>query len=252
MEKLSVLIITLNEMERIEKCLKSVSWADERIVVDAVSTDGTAETARRLGAKVLLRKWEGHVSQRRFAIGQASNDWVLFLDADETVSEDLKMDIQNRVGKESVAGYRINRLNHFMGKPVLHCGWHPDWVLRCFNRRNAYLPDVRAHEGIDVNGSVSKLNGQLIHHSYDEIRDYLYKMNLSTSLEVEDKLKRLSNKPIRWTDWIFHPWSRFHRMFFVKKGYLDGKIGFLVCVLSSLYLFVLYAKMWERQRKKVG
>jgi len=249
-EKISALVITLNEIRHIETCLKSVSWADEMVVVDAGSTDGTVEAARRLGAVIFHRDWQGYVSQRRFALERASNDWVLFLDADETVTEALKNDIRKRLGKESCSGYRINRLNHFTGKPVLHCGWHPDWVLRCFNRRFADFPDVRIHEGIRVEGGVSELNGMLLHHSYDSIQDYILKMNRYTSLEVEDKLQRLSDKPIRWHDWILHPFSRFHRMFVVKKGYQDGKIGLLVSLLSSLYLFVLYAKMWEHQNGK--
>ncbi len=245
--KISALVITFNEIRHIEACLRSVSWADETIVVDAGSTDGTVEAARRLGAVVFHHEWQGYVTQRRFALDKASHDWVLFLDADETVTEELKNDIRKRHGKESCNGYRINRLNHFMGKPVLHCGWHPDWVLRCFNRRFAYLPEVSIHEGIRVGGEVSALNGMLLHDSYDSIQDYISKMNRYTSLEVEDKLKRLSDKPIRWHDWILHPLSHLYRMFILKKGYQDGKTGLLVSLLSSLYLFILYAKMWEHQ-----
>src|SRR4030042_5962705 len=116
----SALIIALNEEDHIASCLESVTWADEVIVVDAGSTDRTAQIASRMGAKVLCHPWEGYAPQRRFALENAHNEWILVLDADEIVSEKLRKEIQERGGKESVSGYTLLRLNHFIGRPVMH------------------------------------------------------------------------------------------------------------------------------------
>jgi len=248
MSKISVVIITKNEAKHIRNCLGSVRWADEIIVVDSGSTDETAEIAKSMGAQVFYHKWEGYVQQREFAIQQTSSEWILVIDADEVVTSELKKEIQSRVGKEVCNGYYINRLNHFLRHQVKHCGWYPDKILRLFRKDKVKLPAVSIHEGFIVEGEIKNLHGFLLHFSYDSLQEYFEKMNRYTSLEVQDKLKRISNRSIKWYDLIFHPFSRFIRMYFVKEGYKDGVIGLTVCIVSTIYLFVLYAKMWEYQR----
>ncbi len=245
---ISAIVITKNEEKGIFQCIKSLSWADEVIVVDAESTDSTCRIAKDLGAEVIVRPWQGYVAQRRFAISKARGDWILFVDADEVVTDELREDILARVGREEYSGYYINRKNHFLSRPVNHCGWAPDFVLRCFKKDAVSIPDVRIHEGFQILGETSKLKGDLLHFSYGSISEYFDKMNRYTSLEVEDKLERIGNKKILWYDILFHSLSRFFRMYFVRKGYKDGQTGFLVCFFSSVYLFVLYAKIWEQQK----
>jgi glycosyltransferase involved in cell wall biosynthesis len=247
---LSVVIIARNAENRIRDCLESVSWADEIVLVDSGSMDRTADIAREMGARTISHGWEGYVSQRRFALSQASHEWVLSLDADERVSPELAADIRNRAGRETADGYRISRLNHLLGKPIRHCGWAPDPVLRCFRKSKAVLPEVRVHEGFDVAGTVGRLDGLLLHYSYDTLFEYYQKMNEYTTLEAEDKQQRTAGRRIRWHDLILHPLSRFWRMYIARKGFLDGWHGFLVCQLSAFYLLVLYAKIWEMQRRE--
>jgi len=248
MSKISVVIITKNEAEHIRNCFDSVQWADEIIVVDSGSTDKTVEIAKSMGAKVFSHKWEGHVQQRRFAVEQVSSEWVLVIDADEVVTQELKEEIQSRVGKEACNGYYLNRLNYFLHRPVRHCGWFPDKILRLFLKSRAWMPEVSVHEGFIVEGRIKSLHGFLLHFSYDSLQEYFEKMNRYTSLEIQDKLKRISNRSIKWYDFIFHPLSRFIRMYFVKEGYKDGAIGLVVCIVSTIYLVVLYAKMWKYQK----
>jgi glycosyltransferase involved in cell wall biosynthesis len=226
-----------------------VNWADEVIVIDSGSRDSTVDIARASGARVVFHPWQGFVHQRRFALSQAANDWVLSIDADEVVTEELRRSIQSSVGKSRFNGYVVQRLNHFWGKPIKHCGWHPDMVLRCFRKSTARLADVSIHEGFDVEGDVDVLDGYLLHYSYDSLKDYFEKMNRYTSLEVMDKKRRMSNKRLHGYDLIFHSISRFLRMYFIRKGFLDGFAGLIVCTISTIYLFVLYAKMWETQRQ---
>ncbi len=248
MSKISVVIITKNEAEHIRNCLDSVQWADEIIVVDSDSIDKTVEISKSLGAKVFYNKWEGYVQQRKFAIQRVSSEWVLVIDADEVVTPELNREIQLRVGREACNGYYLNRLNYFLHRPVRHCGWFPDKILRLFRKDKVKLPVVSIHEGFIVEGGIENLHGFLLHFSYDSLHEYFEKMNRYTSLEVQDKLKRISNRSIKWYDFIFHPLSRFIRMYFVKEGYKDGAIGLVVCIVSTIYLFVLYAKMWEYQK----
>lgn len=249
MTKISVIIITYNEENRIRECIKSINWVDEIVVVDALSEDKTVKIAKDMGACVFSNKWPGFVKQKKLALEKASNKWIISLDADEIVSNELAEEIKLRVGKEPCNGYYFNRLNHFLKKPIKHCGWYPDNVARCFRKDKAKLDDVNVHEGFSIEGEIRNLDGFLLHYSYDSLKQYFDKMNKYTSLEVADKLKRISNKKIGYHHLIFHPLSRFLKMYFVKKGYKDGLIGFVVCLVSTIYLFTLYAKIWEKMQK---
>jgi len=245
---ISAVVITKNEERNIGACLESVQWADELIVVDAESTDNTAAVAEKHGAAVHIRPWQGYVNQRRFAVSKAAGPWILFLDADEQATPELRESITRAVSSGKSNGFKINRKNHFLGTPVSHCGWSPDWVLRCFRKDSVSVPQVSIHEGFSVSGPVEKIEGDILHFSYQSIQDYFFKMNRYTSLEVTDKLKRMGSRKVRWYDMHLHSLSRFLRMYIAKKGYRDGKTGFLVCFFSAIYLFVLYAKIWEHQK----
>lgn len=246
---ISVICITLNAEGRLRECLESVSWADEILVIDGGSTDNTVQIARSCGARVVERDWDGFVKQRRYALAEAAHDWIFSIDADEVMTPSLAETIRARVGQPEFQAFRVNRLNHFLGKPVRFCGWSPDWVLRCFQKNAAALPEVSIHEGFDVAGKIGILEGDLLHFSYDSLDTYFEKMNRYTSLEAHDKLTRLKDKRVGILDLIFRPLSRFWRMFLARQGFRDGLTGLLVCSVSSIYLLALYAKVWEQQKK---
>ncbi len=244
---ISAVIIAQDEAEKITACIHSLSFAAEVLVIDGGSRDGTVEAARAAGARVLINPWPGYVEQRRFALENASHEWILSVDADERISTELAENIRKILTAPDRNGYLVNRLNHFLGHPVRSCGWYPDKILRLFRRDAVSLPSVRIHEGFDLEGEAGELEGFLLHYSYASIEEYLAKMNRYTSLEVQDKLARIAGKKTHWYDPVLHSLSRFYRMYIIKNGFRDGFIGFLVSWFSSLYLFVLYAKMRETQ-----
>lgn len=246
---LSVTIITKNEEQNIERCLKSVQWVDEIIVVDAMSTDKTVALSKNLHAKVIPKEWMGFAEQKEFALHQATNDWVLSLDADEEVTEELKSEIQKIIQLEnSFDGYEIPRKSFFLGKWIRYGGWYPGYQLRLFKRSKATMNHRPVHEGFLVEGNVGKLRFPLNHYTYHSLHHYLEKMNDYSSLDVMNKLA--NGRRIRWYNFILNPTSLFLRMFISLKGYNDGFHGFLLAYYSAFSTLALYAKCWEYQTAK--
>ena len=250
MQTLSAVIITKNEERNIGRCLASVSWADEVIVVDAGSTDATVEVCRRFGARVLARAWEGFAAQKEFAAAQAASEWVLSLDADEEVTPELRAEIQrvlSHAQPDGVEGYRVPRKSFFLGTWIRHGGWYPGYQMRLFKRASAFMNHRPVHEGFEVRGPVGTLASQLNHYTYDTLQQYLEKMNDYTSLDVLNKLSGQPPVVIRWYHCVLNPLALFVRMFVSLRGYRDGFHGFLLAVYSSLYKLLVYAKSWEYQ-----
>ena len=174
--EISACIIAFNEEENIAKAIKSISWANEIIVIDSESTDRTREISEELGAKVIVKKWIGFAKQKQFAVDNCSHDWVFSLDADEVVSNALRNEIlqlKNSKKKLKIDGFKIPRLSHYMNKPIRHCGWYPDWQLRFFNRKKGKWEKVPIHESfvMDKDARVEKLCADILHYS---IKDSAY------------------------------------------------------------------------------
>ncbi len=250
MQTISAVIITKNEERNIGRCITSVRWADEVIVVDSGSTDATAAISARLGARVLVKAWEGFAAQKEFAAAQASCEWVLSLDADEEVTPELRAEIQRMLSAPeppAAEGYRMPRKSYFLGTWIRHGGWYPGYQMRLFRRSSAFMNHRPVHEGFEVRGAVGTLDAPLNHYTYDTIHQYLEKMNDYTSLDVANKLSEHPEAVIRWYHCVVNPIALFVRMFVVLKGYRDGFHGFLLAVYSSLYKLLVYAKSWEYQ-----
>ncbi len=244
--KLSVIIITKNEERNIERCLQSVHWADEIIVVDDFSSDKTVEIAHRLNAKIIQKEWMGFAKQKEFALQQASHEWVFSLDADEEATESLKSEIRALVdGADTCEGYEIPRKSFFLGKWIEHSGWYPGYQLRLFQKSKTRMNHRPVHEGFLIEGKTGKLQSPLNHYTYHSIHQYIEKMNDYTSLDVMNKIS--NGKKISWLNFILNPLSVFLRMFFSLQGYKDGIRGFLLAYYSSFSALVLYAKCWEYQ-----
>ena len=251
MINLSVTVIAFNEEHNIARCLQSVKGlADEIVVVDSHSTDKTRDLAESFGAKVIIRPFPGHIEQKNFAVDQTHYDWVLSLDADEALSEELKKSILKIKKGPKYQGYFFNRLTNYAGFWVKHCGWYPDKKLRLFNKNFARWGGMNPHDIIKMEPKSQKgfLSGDLLHFSYDSISDHVGQTNKFTTIAAKaayQKGVRSSNFKI-----VTRPPLKFLRDFFWKKGFLDGSYGFIICLINSLSALLKYSKLKDLQEGK--
>ena len=247
MNKISVTVITKNEEKNISDCLKSVDWADEIIIVDSESTDKTVEIAKQFTDKVFNRKWEGYVSQKRYALSLASNEWVLSLDADERVTPELKDEIIN-LSPNEYSGFKIRRKNFLMNKEITSCGWEKDFQLRLFKKAKTNLNERLVHEKFVVEGKVGTLKSPIMHFTFSSFDEYLAKINSYTSLKAQELFQK-KKKVGSWT--IFsHTVAAFFAFFILRKGFKDGIYGLIISLLHSYSTMMNYIKLWELQNKK--
>lgn len=250
---ISVCIITRDEEDNIEECLKSVQWTDEIIVLDSFSQDKTVEISKRYTDKVFQVEWQGYSKAKNLCIENASYEWILNIDADERVSEELKDEIIKELTAPSCDGYYIPRENYFLGRRIRHCGWYPDYNLRLFKKDKGRFRERAVHESVGLDGRVGYLKGRLKHWTYKTIKDYINRLNLYTTLSVEELLKDAFKPPLTVIgrtrlilNLIFSPGLTFLKMFFFRLGFLDGMYGFIISYFYAFYTLVKYAKLWER------
>jgi glycosyltransferase involved in cell wall biosynthesis len=247
--RISVIIITRNEARRIRACLESLGWADEIIVVDQNSTDGTDEICRNFGARVISREMSrGFGDQKNFALAQASFPWVLSLDADEVVTPELRYSIIQALKTNAIfAGYRMPRLTNYLGQFIRRCGWYPASVLRLFRKDTGRFTDALVHEEVVVNGDVGLLTGDLLHFSYEKLSDHIRKMDLYTTYDAEmisRKGVQLNRKNMAYY-FFLKPILVFLKKYFLQKGYMEGVNGFILAVMAGIVTFCSYVKLWE-------
>ena len=247
MNKISVIIITKDEEKNISDCLKSVEWADEIIVVDSESTDKTVELAKKFTQKVITKKWDGYVPQKKYALNLANNKWVLSLDADERITPELKSEILG-LPTDKFAGFKIRRKNFLLDKQITSCGWGNDYQLRLFLKEKTDLTDRLVHEGFTVNGSIGELQNPMLHYTFSSFTEYFNKINYYTSLKAAELVNQ-KGKVNGWT--IFsHTFSAFFMVFIKKRGFKDGVYGLIISLLHSVSTMLNYIKLWELQNKK--
>ncbi len=241
---ISIIIIARNEARRIETCLRSARFADEIVLVDSGSTDGTVAIAREYADQVIETEWRGYGATKQVALDHARGDWVLWLDADESVPEDLRDEILAAVNTREHAGYYIARKTLFLGHWIRHCGWYPDYVLRLFQRgADPRFSDHEVHESLRIQGSTGYLKHPMVHDTDPTLHHYLAKFNSFTSLGARQLY--LSGTRFRLTDLVFRPIFTLVKMYVLKRGFLDGLPGFILCGLSACYVFTKYAKLWH-------
>lgn len=244
MEKISVTIITLNEEENIRRCLESVKWADEIVVVDSGSSDRTVEICREYDAKVIEREWPGHIQQKNFAIDSAANNWILSLDADEEISPQLLDSIKTcRSTGFDKAGYRMPRRVYYLGRWVNHSGWYPDLKLRLFDRRLGRWGGVNPHDTVIIDGNCGLLSGDLYHYSYRDLAAHARQINSFTSIAAREMLQNGRRPSL--ANLLLNPAASFFKTYVAKRGFLDGRVGFIIAVMGYFYVFLKYAKFWE-------
>jgi (heptosyl)LPS beta-1,4-glucosyltransferase len=245
--KVSAVVITRNEEQRLSEALESVRWADEILVVDAHSTDATVAIARTYTSRVVVRDWPGYVEQKNHAASIAAHDWILSIDADERVTPELALEIRGMLASEPRArGYRIPRRSLYLDTWIRSTDWYPDYQLRLYDRRRGHWNGRYVHESVNVNGLVAVTTGHLEHRPYRSISDHLARIDSYTSLAA----KQLAESGHRATPLgLFGaPLAAFVRNYVLKAGFSQGSVGLTVSMLNSYYVFLKYAKLFELQR----
>ena len=242
---LTVAVITRNAGAQLGACLASAAFAGELLVVDSGSTDDTLEVAKRHGARVEAREWLGFGRQKQLAVGLARNDWVLCLDADERVSEELARSIAGAMKDRRYNAYRMPRRNRFLGRWLAHGEGYPDWSLRLFHRAHASWSNDEVHEAVLTTVEVGRLAGDLLHESADDIATYLAKQNRYTTLHAQ----ALFDQGVRAGYWrlLASPLARFVKFYLLRLGMLDGGPGFAHIVIGCNNAFLKYLKLIELQ-----
>lgn len=241
MLKISATIIALNEERNIARAMESLRCCDEVLVVDSGSTDRTVEIACKLGAKVVETHWRGYAAQKNFAMEQASHDWILSLDADESLSEALEAEIwQIKKAGPSYDAYTMPRLAQYLGRWILHSGWYPDRKIRLFDRRKARWDGKYVHESVVVNGRIGHLQSNLLHFTCNSLSEHLRTMDSYTTLAAAELIDRQEH--IGWFKLLWDPPWTFVRTYFLKRGFLDGPEGLAIAYMAAFHNFVKYAK----------
>jgi hypothetical protein len=283
----SVVVIAQEEEANIAACLESARWAEETVVVDGGSRDRTPELARAAGARVHENRWPGFSKQWDVAISLVSQDWVFLLAADERVSEELAAQVREAIADARYDGYAVRRQTYFLDRPMRHCGWGDQRELRLFRRGRGRMDGRLVHERLVVDGPVGELSGRIVHYSHPSIEDYLANLNRCTTLEAQEALalgaRRSWLPPVgplaragrRWlasdrtchtarslvrdelknrVEWLplqpLAPLLRFLQMYVGQRGFLDGRHGLYLSLLSGGYVFVKQAKLWELRRAR--
>lgn len=249
---LSACIVTFNEADRIEACLRSLSFCDEIIVVDSHSADDTRLRAAALGARVIERDWPGYRSQKQFAVDAARHDWVLCLDADERLTERLRDEILGlrAAGFAGAAGYSVPRITDYFGRFLRHGNAYPDRLVRLFDRRRGGWVGDEIHENTRVDGHVGRLRGHLEHYSYRSLADHLNRMQRYADLMAQalyQRGRRCGLAPV-----LLNPQWRFIRGYLLRLGFLDGWRGLVFALIEANYVRRKYLGLFMRSRGLPG
>lgn len=247
-EPITAIVTTLNEAQNIHDCLASISWADEILLVDSGSTDDTLKVATRFNPQVLEHEYENAAAQKNWAIPQAKHDWVLILDADERVSPELRLEIEKILlrGPEQ-PGYYIKRENYFFGKKINHCGWQRDYVLRLFDRRKGRYENRRVHADVILDGEPGRVDKVITHHTYRNWGEYFERFNRYTTWAAQDLFD--AGKKAGIFNLFVRPMARFYKQYVWHGGWLDGKAGLILCMLSTFSVFTKYARLYQMRRE---
>lgn len=241
MPKLSATIVTLNEESKIARTMESLRCCDEIVVLDSGSTDRTCAIARSLQARVIEEPWRGYAAQKNRAAECASNDWILSVDADETLTEELEGEILllKQEGFNCDA-YQMPRMAQYLGRWIRHGGWYPDRKVRLYDRRKATWRGDFVHESVAVNGTIGKLHGALHHFTCDSLSEHLQTLDRYTTLAAAEL--RAGRRTPGYARMVFDPAWTFVRTYILRRGFLDGFPGLSIAYFAALYTFLKYAK----------
>jgi glycosyltransferase involved in cell wall biosynthesis len=248
---LTGIVPALNEEQNLEACLASFAEiCDELIVVDSFSNDRTVEIASRFTKRIYQRKWKDYRTFMHFAVPRARHRWILIVDCDERITPGLRNEIRERVDRDGDGfdGFRIMRVNHFLGRRIRHSGWTGDYIYRFYRKGKGGPREQEVHPGMVIRGEVAALDGVMLHFPYPTLEDYFTKFNRYTSGAARDRLAR--GRRATWLDVLFRPPFRFFSHYVLRLGFLDGFQGFLLACFGGFYVFARYAKMWQMQNQE--
>lgn len=251
MVQLTVAIITYNEENNIARCIGSVKEiADEILVVDSFSTDKTEEICLKFGARFIKNPFAGHIEQKNVALDLATHDYVLSLDADEALSPELLNSIKAIKNNFTMDGYKFNRLTNYNGHWVRYSGWYPDTKLRLIKKSAARWSGVNPHDILKPNDDkkIGFLKGDLLHYSYESIAAHVIQTDKFTTIAARAAFNQGKRSSLFKV--FTRPVLKFVRDYFFKRGFLDGRYGFIICCINSLYALLKYAKLHELQKGK--
>ena len=244
---ISGVVISRNEEASIARCLESLSFCDEIIVVDSGSHDRTVEIAKSITPKVFHRDWSGYAAQKNFACEKASGKWIISVDADEVVDNDLREELLRRLPKsEREVAFWVPRKTFHSGRWIRFGGWYPNRLVRVFRRDAGKWVGEDVHERWEPNGETADLNGHLLHYSFGGIADQVERNNHYSTLGAKDLLRR--GEKFSLPKLVLKPVVKFFETFFLKRGFLDGLPGFMISVSAGYSVFLKWAKLWELQR----
>lgn len=250
MHKVSVFVMTFNNIDKIKDCLESVTWADEIVVMDSFSTDGTVELCRQYTDKIVQEKFIGFGALRNKAVAACANDWILSIDSDERCTDELTHEVRALLaGDPSCDAYHVPRKTYFLDTWVRHCGWYPDYRQpQFFNRRKMRYKEQLVHEGYELDGRLGYLKGHAIQYPFLNLEQFLQKMDRYSSLRAAEMFK--DGKKFSVINILVNPPAMFFRMYIAKRGFLDGTVGLLLSLLYGYYYTMIkYVKLWEKNRR---
>lgn len=252
MSTLTVVIITKNEEDMIEAALKSASFADEIIVIDAKSSDGTVALAKKYATKIYSKTWSGFASQRNYSISKVRSDWIFVLDADERISPELRKELKKLLALPKIehVAYDVGRRNFFYGKEMRHGGWNTERMIRLFKKGKATYAQQQIHEYVEIEGTQGSLYGDLYHFTHRDIASNLLKTRQYAIVQSQIEVDRNYPQVTKWSlfrNILDHFWLRFITL----EAYKDGMEGFIESTYQAFsQIFVIQSMIWERQRKK--
>ncbi len=246
-ERISVCITACDEEKNIGRCMESVKWADEIVLLDSFSRDRTLDISREYTDRIFQHKWMGYIGQKNIIKDLAAGPWILFVDADEEVSQQLRQQILDEFESGANAqydGYEFPRIVYYMGRWIRHGEWYPDVKMRLFRKDRGVCGGREPHDRTTVPGRVKRLSGHLHHYTYENIQDQIKTLNDFSTISSKSGG---DEHPFRWIDLLVRPPLRFFKAYFIKRGFLDGSRGWIIACTSAFGVFLKYAKMLERR-----
>ena len=246
---ISAIVITKNEENNIKECLEVLNWTDEVIVIDSLSIDKTRQIAQKMGAKVFSCSKQGFDARRNMGAQKASGDWLLYVDADERVTPELRAEItQKTKSLDSISGFQIPRLNVFFGRKMRHGGWYPDYQTRLIRKNSLSYWFGKIHESPKINGQIGFLKNHFIHNTHRSIAEGFEKSRAWTQMEAE-LFYKAGHPPVLIYHLVKAPLFEFCGRIFWKRGFMDGSVGWLEGLIQAYNKFLVYAQLWEKQQK---